>query len=1034
MKDLNLTIMTRSLYAGLLVIFLMAGCERSVDGLSEPSLSNNPDIFIDGFSSGLEYFPYDDGFAKLDAFQVDTDETFNNSAASMRIDVPNPESRDGSYAGATFVDLNGGRDVTEYDAITFYAKATKAATINSIGFGQDLEDSPFEVRLDSLRLSTFWQKYIIPFPASSKLTALEGMFWFAENPEDGAGYSFWVDELKFEKLGNIAQPRPVINNGESTTITSFVNLTYQLTGFEQTLNTIITLPDETTTSEDVTLTIAAGYFDFMSSDPSVATVNDRGLVTVLGEGTTTITAMLDGTEADGSLTINSNGTFQSAPVPTVPADSVISIFSDAYTNVPVDYYNGFFVPDGQTTQGGTGFDGGPQGADIVVNGDGIINYTDLNFVAIGTFLDVPAIDATEMTHLHVDINVQESIDPGDYITIQLLNGVQANETSGSVRIGADQLLENDWLSLDIPLADFGLADRSALGLIFFVSDATISDIYVDNIYYYDDGSDTSGGGNGGGGNGGGTGSEIVTAPVPTVDADSVISIFSDAYTNVPVDYYNGFFNGDGQTTQGGTGFEGGPQGADVVIDGDGIIHYTDLNFVGIGTGVDPNQTNSPVDATDMTHIHVDIYVNEAIASGDFIRLQLLNSVGDNENSGSVTFSSDELKEGEWVSFDVPLANFSLASRDEIGLIFFISDETISDIYVDNIYYYESDEVVVVNPEIETAPVPTVDPDSVISVFSDAYTNVPIDYYNGFFTPDGQTTQGGTGFEGGPMGADVVINGDGIIHYTQLNFVGIGAGVDPNQTNSPIDASEMTHIHVDIYVNEAITSGDFIRFQLINSVGNNESSGSVTFSSGVLREGEWVSFDVPLADFNLSGTDQLGLIFFVSDQTISDIFVDNIYYYTDGSSGGATKSAPNLPITFDDSEVNYNATTFNGTAYEVVDNPDVSGSNNTASKVGSITNAGVQWEGIYFDLENNLDFGNGQTITMDVYSTSAIPVLLKIEVDQGAAVELAQNHSGSGWEELTFNFSSSDSFPRVTIFMDGPGTSTGTFYIDNIAQN
>lgn len=28
MKDLNLTIMTRSLYAGLLVIFLMAGCER----------------------------------------------------------------------------------------------------------------------------------------------------------------------------------------------------------------------------------------------------------------------------------------------------------------------------------------------------------------------------------------------------------------------------------------------------------------------------------------------------------------------------------------------------------------------------------------------------------------------------------------------------------------------------------------------------------------------------------------------------------------------------------------------------------------------------------------------------------------------------------------------------------------------------------------------------------------------------------------------------------------------------------------------
>lgn len=843
MKDLNLTIMTRSLYTGLLVIFLMAGCERSVDGLSEPSLTNNPDVFIDGFSSGLEYFPYDDGFAKLDAFQVDTDVTFNNSASSMRIDVPNPGDPSGEYAGAAFVDLNGGRDLSEYDALTFYAKGTKAATINSLGFGQDLEDSPFEVRLDSLRLSTFWKKYVIPFPSSEKLTAVEGMFWFAEDPEDGAGYSFWIDELKFEKLGNIAQPRPSINNGQDVTITSFVNLTYSITDFEQTLNTIITLPDETTTSEDVTLSVSAGYFDFVSSNPAVATVNERGVVTVVGEGTATVTALVDGVTANGSLTINSTGTFESAPVPTVPADSVISIFSDAYTNVPVDYYNGFFIPDGQTTQGGTGFDGGPPGADIVVDGDGIINYTDLNFVGIGTFLNVPTVDATEMTHLHVDINVQESVDPGDYITIQLLNGVQVNETSGSVRIGSDQLLENDWLSLDIPLADFGLADRSALGLIFFISDNTVSNIYVDNIFYYNDGSDGSGGGGGGGGNGG-----------------------------------------------------------------------------------------EPVD-------------------------------------------------------------------------------------------------------IETAPVPTAEADSVISIFSDAYSNVPVDYYNGFFTPDGQTTQGGTGFEGGPQGADVVIDGDGIIHYTDLNFVGIATGVDPNQTNSPVDATAMSHIHVDIYVNEAITAGDFIRFQLINDVGGNESSGSVTFNSGALREGEWVSFDVPLADFNLNGRDKLGLIFFVSDETISDIFVDNIYYYTDGSGGGGgSKSAPNLPITFDDSDVNYSATTFNGTAYEVVDNPDVSGSNNTASKVGSITNAGVQWEGIYFDLENNLDFGNGQTITMDVYSTSALPVLLKIEVDQGAAVEIAQNHTGSGWEELTYNFSSSDSFPRVTIFIDGPGTSTGTFYIDNIIQN
>lgn len=834
MKTFYLNNMKRIISASLVALVVFAGCERSVDGLEEPTLTDNPQVFVNGFSAGLEYFPYNDGFAKLDAFQVDEDVTFDGQGASMRIDVPNPDDPTGaSYAGASFIDLNGGRDLSGYDALTFYAKGSKAAFINQIGFGQGENNANYEVRLDSLRISTFWQKFVIPIPNPSKLTAESGLFWFAENPEDGEGYSFWIDELQFERLGNIAQPRPVINNGVDAQIVSSVNLSTTITGFSYTANTIVELPDETTTSRDVTLSIAPSYFDFVSSNPAAATVDQFGVVTMVGEGTSTITATLDGTIAEGSLDVTVGGAFQTAPVPTVDPDSVISIFSDAYTNVPVDYYNGFFNGDGQTTLGGTGFDGGPPGADIVVNGDGIINYTDLNFVGIGTFLNVSPVDASEMTHLHVDINVQEAIDAGDYIDIQLLNGVQTgSESSGSVRIDDATLMENEWVSLDIPLADFGLIDRSALGLIFFISNETVTNIYVDNIYYYTDGSDIVGGP---------PTVNITPAPTPSFDADSVISIFSDAYTNVDVDYYNGFFTPDGQTTLGGTGFDGGPRGADFLIESntnDGVINYTDLNFVGIGT------------------------FNE-VAS--------------------------------------------------------------------------------------------------------------------------------------------------------------------------VDASNMSHIHVDIYVNEAIQAGDFIRFQLINSVGNNEASGSVTFSSNDLQQGQWVSFDVPLSDFNLPDRSQLGLIFFVSDETISDIYVDNIFYYTDGSGGGGAQTAPSVPITFDDPTVIYSATTFNGTAYEVIDNPELSGSNNTASKVGSITNSGQQWEGIYFDLENNLDFGSGTTITMDVYSTAAVPVLLKIEVDGGAFVEVIANHGGSGWEELTFNFSSSDSFPRMTIFIDGPGNTTGTFYIDNIAQ-
>ena len=46
--------------------------------------------------------------------------------------------------------------------------------------------------------------------------------------------------------------------------------------------------------------------------------------------------------AKGSLTLNSAGNYVGAPVPTRDAANVISVFSDAYTNINVDYYNGYW--------------------------------------------------------------------------------------------------------------------------------------------------------------------------------------------------------------------------------------------------------------------------------------------------------------------------------------------------------------------------------------------------------------------------------------------------------------------------------------------------------------------------------------------------------------------------------------------------------------------------------------------------------------------------------------------------------------------
>ena len=86
-------------------------------------------------------------------------------------------------------------------------------------FGYSYNDYYFRLNRDN------WKKYIIPIPDASKLTQEQGMFWYAEGPEgpvgNEVGYTFWVDELKYEKLGTIAQAKPKMFNGEDKIETSF---------------------------------------------------------------------------------------------------------------------------------------------------------------------------------------------------------------------------------------------------------------------------------------------------------------------------------------------------------------------------------------------------------------------------------------------------------------------------------------------------------------------------------------------------------------------------------------------------------------------------------------------------------------------------------------------------------------------------------------------------------------------------------------------------------------------------------------------
>ncbi len=623
------------------LIMLTLGCARSFDELEEASFPTNPIVFDDAFSGGLAYSAF--GGSDVTAFDVD-DEVVFDGTTSMKFAVPDAGAPEGAFAGGVFFDP-GGRNLSEYTALTFWARASKSAVIDVIGFGDEVSENPTLASIQGVAVNTNWKKYFIPIPDASKLTRTNGLLFVSEGPEEGQGYTFWLDEVKFENLGTISQPSPFIYDGVDEGITSFIGVNLQVSGLGFSAN----LPS----GVDQRVSCEVTYFDFQTSNPAVATVDENGSIQVVGAGQAVITATLNGLEATGSLTINSLGDFTPAPNPTRAPEDVISVFSDAYENVPVDYYNGFFNDDGQTTQGGTG----PGGADLIVNGNGVINYTELNFVGIGAFQNVSSIDASPMTHLHVDINVNEEIQGSDFINLQLINSVGSGETSGSFRISANQLQRNEWASFDIPLESFaGLGSRSEIGLIFFVSDGTIRNIFVDNLYFYSE-------------DGMGNNEPTQAAPTPTFPASNVISLFSDAYNDVTVDTW--------RTDWSAANFE------DTNVAGNAVKKYSALDFVGVET------IANQIDATSMTHFHIDVWSPDC----SFFAIVLVDFGADGAFGGGddvehrLEFTSPA--QGEWITYDIPLSDFTgLTTRANMAQYIFVGQPSgASTIYVDNIFFH-----------------------------------------------------------------------------------------------------------------------------------------------------------------------------------------------------------------------------------------------------------------------------------------------------------------------------------------------------------
>jgi hypothetical protein len=166
-----------------------------------------------------------------------------------------------------------------------------------------------------------------------------------------------------------------------------------------------------------------------------------------------------------------------AQKPTRLAAEVISLFSDDYTDVIVNDWS-------------TGWDSAGV-SDETIEGESVKRYDDLLWAAI-QFTSEP-IDATDMTHLHLDVWKRDPDTPlkikvVDFGADGVYNEVDGDDVEHELSFntsGTQDIPGNQWASLDIPLSSFtGLTTRAHLAQMILSGGGTGDTLWVDNVYFY----------------------------------------------------------------------------------------------------------------------------------------------------------------------------------------------------------------------------------------------------------------------------------------------------------------------------------------------------------------------------------------------------------------------------------------------------------------------------------------------------------------------------------------------------------------------
>jgi hypothetical protein len=340
---------------------------------------------------------------------------------------------------------------------------------------------------------------------------------------------------------------------------------------------------------------------------------------------------------------------------------------------------------------------------------------------------------------------------------------------------------------------------------------------------------------------------------PSRDAADVISIYGDAYgtaiglNNVPWDDPSAFTEEN--------------------------IASNNVLKVEFGSGFLGTDLGSIVDASSMTHFHMDFWIADDFAAG-----QIFNPKWSNHAGGAGETSAFELTRAiggddvkKWVSIDVPITDFTTGDntqRAELAQFLISVASTIDIAYIDNIYFYKTGGSSTGPTEAAPTP-PSRNAADVVSIYSDAYSDIAFDNFD-------------AGWCGGPAVTGVTIAGDNTL---KKNAGIVCHGIDFSSRRQ--DLSAFTHIHFDFYTNDTDLTGDVFNVKLVDFAGGNSevSALEVNINTGTvpgIEAGVWVSVDIDITalggvvtgSLTRSDVAQIG----ITTANLTNVWYDNIYLY------------------------------------------------------------------------------------------------------------------------------------------------------------